>query len=174
MPTASGEQPPSCARSGTSCASTDYPREDGSPILAIKAVLTQKVPITAELEFFFVEKEADRSAVLESLVRELALPRNLTYSVLTSPFEAAYRSTIKPRLDRIPRAPVFAFLDPFGYTGIPFSVCPWQVEKGPPWRTEKGPPGGGGPGGQSPPFFSSSSKKIDEPVGLPGGRSSAA
>lgn len=96
--------------------------EDGSPILAIKAVLAQRVAITAELTFFFVEKDADRSSVLESLVRELALPRNLTCTVLTSSFEEAYGSTIKPRLDRMPRAPVFAFLDPFGFTGIPFSM----------------------------------------------------
>ncbi len=54
--------------------------EHGSPILAIKAVLAQRVAITAELEFFFVEKEADRSTVLEALVRELSLPRNLICS----------------------------------------------------------------------------------------------
>ncbi len=42
--------------------------------------------------------------------------------MLTSSFVEAYGSTIRPHLDGIPRAPVFAFLDPFGYTGIPFSV----------------------------------------------------
>jgi three-Cys-motif partner protein len=96
--------------------------EDGSPILAVKAVLAQRVVITAHLEFYFVEKEADRSLHLESLLREIPLPRNLTCSVLTALFEEAYSSTIKPHLERIPRAPVFAFLDPFGYTGIPLSV----------------------------------------------------
>jgi three-Cys-motif partner protein len=96
--------------------------EDGSPILAVRAVLAQKVAITANLEFYFVEKEADRSLVLESLIREIPLPRNLACSVLTALFEEAYASTIKPQLERIPRAPVFAFLDPFGYTGIALSI----------------------------------------------------
>jgi three-Cys-motif partner protein len=96
--------------------------EDGSPILAVKEVLAQKVSITAELCFFFVEKDAERAAHLESLLRDLSVPANLTCTVLTATFEEAYAEKIKPYLERYPRAPLFAFLDPFGFTGIPFDI----------------------------------------------------
>jgi three-Cys-motif partner protein len=97
--------------------------EDGSPILAVKAVMGQKVPITAALRFSFVEKDARRAAHLRSLLDELKLPSNLSCAVLEMTFEAAYAGTLKPQLDGpAAGAPVFAFLDPFGFTGIPFDV----------------------------------------------------
>lgn len=95
--------------------------EDGSPVLAVKAVLAQRVPITAALQFFFVEKESARAADLESALHEIPVAANLRTSVHNATFEEAYLATIKPYLDRT-RPPVFAFLDPFGYTGIPFDV----------------------------------------------------
>lgn len=95
--------------------------EDGSPVLAVRAVLDQKVPITAALQFFFVEKDPERAADLRSILGELRAPSNLRTSVHNATFEETYASTIKPHLDRT-KPPVFAFLDPFGYTGIPFDV----------------------------------------------------
>lgn len=55
-----------------------------------------------------------------------------------------------------------------------FSRWPRQGEKRPSRNAEKGPPGGGGSRGRSPPSSLPFSKKIEEPVSLPGGRSSAA
>ena len=37
-------------------------------------------------------------------------------------FEEAYQRHIRSRLQAHPRAPAFALVDPFGWTGIPWSI----------------------------------------------------
>lgn len=99
--------------------------EDGSPVIALKAMLGHKASITAQCYFDFVERAADRAAALRSAVEqtqaELGKPSNAHIEVHQSTFESAYEK-IGPRLRASGTIPTFAFIDPFGWTGLPFSI----------------------------------------------------
>ena len=102
--------------------------EDGSPIIALKAALvTQTGAIQIPIEFHFVERKRRVAAALkaniDALTQRRAMPPTVEIFVherLT--FEAAYRQHIRARLQARPRAPAFALVDPFGWTGIPMAV----------------------------------------------------
>ena len=98
--------------------------EDGSPIIAIHAVLDQSVQISATVRFFFVEKDLDRAEALKSFVDEIELPDNLKVRVFGGEtFEDAYPKILQfyESIAR-PVPPTFAFIDPFGWTGAPFWI----------------------------------------------------
>jgi three-Cys-motif partner protein len=102
--------------------------EDGSPIIALKAALSAlNGPINIPYEFHFVERKrrvaAALTANIEHLWQDHIKPPNIEIFVhdrLT--FEDAYRKRIRTRLQMYPRAPAFAFVDPFGWTGIPMGI----------------------------------------------------
>jgi len=97
--------------------------EDGSPIIALHAALNQKVEITAKVGFYFVEKDPARAAFLQSLIDETPVPQNFRVKVVgNTTFAEAFDElhgfyTAK----RKPLPPTFAFIDPFGWTGVPFT-----------------------------------------------------
>lgn len=99
--------------------------EDGSPIIALKAMLDHRANIRAQCYFDFVERAADRAEALRSAVAQtqnlLGKPSNAHVEVHQSTFEEAY-GKIGPRLRAAGRIPTFAFIDPFGWTGLPFSI----------------------------------------------------
>lgn len=101
--------------------------EDGSPIIALKAVAEHPAmrDSRAEIRFLFIEKEPDRIAVLEELIdaiRPTLPPRCFTHT---------YCSTFDEKMTEVlnladgPRtalAPAFVMVDPFGVSGTPMSV----------------------------------------------------
>lgn len=106
--------------------------EAGSPIIALKAMLGHQTPIQARCRFHFVELNADRADTLEQAIAEVLSeygnPRNVTATVHRSKFELAYNA-IRDDLSRQKNIPTFAFLDPFGWTGLPFSVVQDLVQR---------------------------------------------
>ncbi len=97
--------------------------EDGSPIIAVKAALEQRKPITAEVLFVFIEARKDRADHLHALISDMNLPHNFRWHVVTSTFD----ETLTEIIQHIERqnsalAPTFAFGDPFGYSHTPFSL----------------------------------------------------
>src|SRR5437867_2197091 len=95
--------------------------DDGSPIIALKAAIGQQERIVASIDYVFVEKEQDRADYLARLVRGMALPTRFRVQVFgDQTFEDVYTRVIRP--SRVGQTPVFAFLDPFGWTGIPFAI----------------------------------------------------
>lgn len=75
--------------------------------------------------FLFIEKDESRAKKLEQLVADLALPRNFRAKVVGGhTFEAGFRTNLidfyKKKGTRLP--PTFAFIDPFGWTGVPFAL----------------------------------------------------
>ena len=52
--------------------------EEGSPIIAIKAVIEQSYRIKAKVDFHFIELDKDRAYHLAAEVRALQLPPNIT------------------------------------------------------------------------------------------------
>lgn len=102
--------------------------EDGSPIVALKAALgVQSDQINTPCEFHFVERKRRAAAALAANIErfwqnhvkpphvEIFIHQRLT-------FEEAYRKHIRERLQKYSRAPAFALVDPFGWTGIPMGI----------------------------------------------------
>jgi len=97
--------------------------EDGSPIIALKAALEHHYPMSAEIIYLFIEVDARRSANLRQEIARLSLPPNIQVHVQQGRFD----ETISDLLDHLGGsaarlAPTFAFIDPFGWTGAPFSI----------------------------------------------------
>jgi len=101
--------------------------QDGSPILALKALRSQTVPLKSVFEFHFVERDPGTADALNSNIVDLRAGDQISASAelyvhASQTFEVAYETAIRPRLLRFPNAPAFALIDPFGWTGIPLRI----------------------------------------------------
>jgi three-Cys-motif partner protein len=97
--------------------------EDGSPIIALKAALKHQATIKAELRFLFIERDKKRAAQLDACVAALRLPDNFQVQIAPGmTFEQGFRTYLLDRYKKASKAvpPTFAFIDPFGWTGVPF------------------------------------------------------
>ena len=97
--------------------------EEGSPIIAIKAVINQPRPIRAKVDFHFIELDNKRAAHLLTEIAQLALPTNVSFKVHGErTFQEAFPEVwniYSPKAGRA-RPPTFVFIDPFGFK-IPFA-----------------------------------------------------
>jgi three-Cys-motif partner protein len=97
--------------------------EAGSPIIALDTALGFKPPLTAKVHFLFVEKDDTRADHLRKQVALRALPAN--FSVIVEggiTFKAAFEKRYSEFVRNGRLMPTFAFIDPFGWTGAPFSL----------------------------------------------------
>jgi len=97
--------------------------EEGSPVIALKAALAHSGRITGEMLFQFIEKDTDRAAMLEQVIGEIQKPANFKVRIATGTFEEATKEILywcRTKGRALP--PTFAFVDPFGWTGIPFDL----------------------------------------------------
>jgi three-Cys-motif partner protein len=98
--------------------------EDGSPVIALRAALDQQIPSTTRLIFLFVEEDPERAEVLQQIVDTIDRPSNFRVKVAQArTFEAEATDLLafySSRRKALP--PTFAFVDPFGWTGAPFSL----------------------------------------------------
>jgi three-Cys-motif partner protein len=101
--------------------------EPGSPVLAIQAakehVEKGTLSPTVEINFGFVEADTDYETYLRSQLASLSHPSHFKVSV----FPGEFAQVIGGILDKIQQegsalAPTFAFVDPFGFAGIPFEL----------------------------------------------------
>jgi three-Cys-motif partner protein len=97
--------------------------EEGSPIIAVKAVIEQPRPISARVDFHFIELDKRRAEHLAGEIAALKLPANVTTKIHGGrSFQDAFPEVWEgyaPRPGRS-RPPTFVFIDPFGFK-IPFS-----------------------------------------------------
>jgi three-Cys-motif partner protein len=104
--------------------------EPGSPIIALQALLDHPrfSHLRCEFIFLFLEPESDRAESLERRLVEFAaerggLPHKIRYHVRQSTFvDAATEivSTLEEQKSQL--APTFAFIDPFGFSGVPIEL----------------------------------------------------
>jgi three-Cys-motif partner protein len=99
--------------------------EDGSPIIALKAALEHQGNISANVLFLFIERHEERAKKLEQRVARLVLPKNFHVKIVGGrTFEQGFREYLidfyKKQRKGLP--PTFAFIDPFGWTGVPFDL----------------------------------------------------
>lgn len=99
--------------------------EIGSPIIALNAALEQQRQHPAmkrtKLIFLFIEQKKDRAERLQESIAARQLPPNFHVKVVGErSFEAGFREYLGTRGKPLP--PTFAFIDPFGWTGVPFGL----------------------------------------------------
>ena len=97
--------------------------EPGSPIIAIEAAINQRRKPTGEIVFLFLDERPDR---IQHLRQELAYhptPSNFKVYAECGPFHDTVKTLLKLLEDRgNALAPTFAFVDPFGFKDIRFSL----------------------------------------------------
>ena len=98
--------------------------EDGSPVIALHAALKNRDRIRARIRFEFIEEDEERAQVLSEIIDELDVPGNFQIRVIGGEtFETAFGKLLdscKRNGQRLP--PTFAFIDPFGWRDVPFSI----------------------------------------------------
>ena len=97
--------------------------EPGSPIIALDVARNHRQNMRAELVFYFIDERQDRIDHLEEEVDGIDRPSNYRLEVKCREFA----NELKEILDGLEArslhlAPIFAFIDPFGFKGIPFDL----------------------------------------------------
>lgn len=97
--------------------------EKGSPVLAIETAIVHKLDLKMEILFLFIEEDKDRFEHLKGILSRMKIPDNFKYEILCSKFD----EVLNHELDELDAqngypAPLFTFIDPFGYKDTPFSI----------------------------------------------------
>ena len=97
--------------------------EPGSPIVALTTALEHRATLTGEIIFFFIDEDKDRIDNLRQEVAKLILPKNFKTYIEHGEFEKVIGDAIA-ELEKNGKnlAPTFAFIDPFGFSGLPFNL----------------------------------------------------
>lgn len=101
--------------------------EKGSPILAIESALEHVSRGTlgpnVTINFIFIESHEGHAAHLRKLLEKLATPPQFKIEVIDGQFRNCIVETLgKLESEKKLLAPTFAFVDPFGFSGIPMSL----------------------------------------------------
>ena len=101
--------------------------EDGSPIIALKALIehSYRRQMRTRFDYVFVEKDAKRHNHLKLLLMEMQdrIPPNCTYHLVNSKFDEALTEELKRLEDqRKNLAPVLVMIDPFGVSETPMKT----------------------------------------------------
>ena len=97
--------------------------EPGSPIIALESARTHWANLTGELVFLFIEERPDRAEYLKSEIAKLHYPTHFKIKVERRSFTDKLKIILND-LDVAGRqkAPTFALIDPFGFSGIPYAL----------------------------------------------------
>ena len=99
--------------------------EEGSPIIALNAFLehSHRTKMDAEVKYLFIESDPKRCESLSQAIDGIGLPKSVEVSIINKEYEQAF-GEILDYLDEEDSklAPTFAFIDPFGISGVPLEV----------------------------------------------------
>lgn len=104
--------------------------QPGSPIIALESARTHRANLAGELVFLFVEERQDRVDNLNREITNLRLPAHFKVDVECGRFAV----NLTAKLDQLDAdghriAPTFALIDPFGFSGIPYSLISRLLSK---------------------------------------------
>lgn len=98
--------------------------ESGSPIIALNEARANGARLhDTEIVFLFIDNRKDRIEHLETLIKGMALPPNFIPIPRVGEFEdqiTGIFADLDSKENRL--APTFAFIDPFGWSGLPFQL----------------------------------------------------
>jgi len=97
--------------------------EPGSPIIALEVAKNHSQTLRGDLQFWFIDERPDRIEHLKAELASLKLPS----SFKTSPEVGRFHEKLAPLLTQAETEnkslpPTFVFIDPFGFSGIPFKL----------------------------------------------------
>lgn len=97
--------------------------EDGSPIIAIKAILEHKFTFQTKINMLFIEIREDRCSFLKEKISSIRIPANINIHIICGEFRDVIGSVLKNNEEnKKVLAPSFVFIDPFGFSGIPMDL----------------------------------------------------
>lgn len=111
--------------------------EEGSPIIALKALLEHRYFKQPQRErkvvLLFIEQDEARTAALQREVDEFKKAQAIPDWVKTDVRHGEFAPVITELLDKVAKeghrlAPTFVFIDPFGFAGVPMRVIARIVE----------------------------------------------
>lgn len=95
--------------------------EPGSPIIALEVATTHRKDLTGKVEFLFTDENEDRINHLKSELEKLSIPHHFNVSVNYGKFHEQFDPVLASIENSQTPPPSFVFIDPFGFSGIPFS-----------------------------------------------------
>jgi three-Cys-motif partner protein len=100
--------------------------EDGSPVIALETAVKHVLQANfKEIVFFFIERDKRRAEKLEKVLAERFpnLSNKMKYHVIGAAFAPTFELVLN-KMDEggAMLAPTFAFLDPFGFSGLPMKL----------------------------------------------------
>ncbi len=104
--------------------------ECGSPIIALKEAIAQiKFLHNTDVTFIFIDKEDARIQYLKSEVEQLQPPPNFHIHLENDLFENVLTNIFGDfESNHLILPPTFAFIDPFGWKGLPFKLVQHLLE----------------------------------------------
>lgn len=98
--------------------------EEGSPLIALQEAMKHSQLLqNSKIVFFFIDERDDRIEHLRYEISQLSLPKNFSLIIQTGEFqkvlEQVFQHAGQAGTDLIP---TFAFVDPFGFKGVPFEM----------------------------------------------------
>jgi len=98
--------------------------EPGSPIVALEEALKHADRLSkTQITFLLADERSDRTAHLRDIVDQFPVPPNITIAIETGQFEHKLAQLLDGLdADGQCLAPTFAFVDPFGFKGLPFHL----------------------------------------------------
>jgi len=96
--------------------------EPGSPIIALQTSLEHTEYIN-EMTFIFIEEREDRLEHLRGLIHDMLLPEKFNVNLVHGQYETNIEQVLNQlERDNLNLAPTFAFIDPFGFEGVPMDL----------------------------------------------------
>ena len=97
--------------------------EPGSPIIALEVAKNHRRALKGELLFWFIDERADRIEHLKGEIPAMQLPPHFKVHPEIGCFDEKFMPALSQlKAERKHLAPTFAFIDPFGFSGIPFGL----------------------------------------------------
>lgn len=97
--------------------------EIGSPLIALDAAVNHRRAMSGELVFWFIDERKDRIAHLQQELKAVSIPNHFRVTAEAGTFhEKLGRVLDDMEAKGSGLAPTFAFIDPFGFSNIPFSL----------------------------------------------------
>ena len=97
--------------------------EPGSPLVALDVAIHHRQTLEGEIAFWFMDERQDRIDHLQQELANLTIPKHFRIAIECNRFA----ENLTEALDSIDQnglrmAPTFALVDPFGFSGIPYSL----------------------------------------------------